>query len=31
LTVIRIHGVERMPLTVFVTAHDEFAVRAFET
>ena len=28
---IRVHGVERMPLTVFVTAHDEFAVRAFET
>lgn len=27
----RVHGVERMPLTVFVTAHDEFAVRAFET
>jgi len=27
---IRVHGVERMPLTVFVTAHDEFAVRAFE-
>lgn len=30
LGVIRIHGVERMPVTVFVTAHDEFAVRAFE-
>ncbi len=30
LSVIRIHGVERMPVTVFVTAHDEFAVRAFE-
>ena len=30
LDVIRIHGVERMPLVVFVTAHDEFAVRAFE-
>lgn len=28
--VIRVHGAERMPLTVFVTAHDEFAVRAFE-
>jgi len=28
---IRVHGVERMPLTVFVTAHDDFAVRAFET
>jgi two-component system LytT family response regulator len=27
---IRVHGAERMPLTVFVTAHDEFAVRAFE-
>ena len=27
---IRVHGVEHMPLTVFVTAHDEFAVRAFE-
>jgi two-component system LytT family response regulator len=27
---IRVHGVQRMPLTVFVTAHDEFAVRAFE-
>jgi two-component system LytT family response regulator len=30
LDVIRVHGAERMPLTVFVTAHDEFAVRAFE-
>lgn len=30
LGVIRTHGAERMPLTVFVTAHDEFAVRAFE-
>lgn len=30
LDVIRIHGVERMPVTVFVTAHDEFAVGAFE-
>jgi two-component system LytT family response regulator len=28
--VIRTHGVERMPAVVFVTAHDEFAVRAFE-
>jgi two-component system LytT family response regulator len=28
--VIRAHGVERMPAVVFVTAHDEFAVRAFE-
>jgi two-component system LytT family response regulator len=23
-------GVDRMPLTIFVTAHDEFAIRAFE-
>ncbi|HEX9754647.1 MAG TPA: response regulator [Gemmatimonadales bacterium] len=30
LGVIRAHGVERMPPVVFVTAHDEFAVRAFE-
>lgn len=30
LGVIRAHGVARMPVTVFVTAHDEFAVRAFE-
>src|SRR4029434_10174535 len=30
LGVIRVHGVEKMPLTVFVTAHDEFAVRAFD-
>src|SRR5262245_2617369 len=29
--VIRAHGVDRMPAIVFVTAHDEFAVRAFET
>jgi two-component system LytT family response regulator len=28
--VLRTHGVERMPTVVFVTAHDEFAVRAFE-
>lgn len=28
--VLREHGVERMPLVVFVTAHDEFAVQAFE-
>ncbi len=28
---IRVQGVERMPLTVFVTAHDDFAVQAFET
>jgi len=30
LGVVRIHGAEHMPVTVFVTAHDEFAVRAFE-
>jgi two-component system, LytTR family, response regulator len=30
LSVIRMHGVRRMPAVVFVTAHDEFAVRAFE-
>ena len=30
MSVIRIHGAQRMPVTVFVTAHDEFAVRAFE-
>jgi two-component system LytT family response regulator len=29
-TVIETVGAERMPPTVFVTAHDEFAVRAFE-
>jgi two-component system LytT family response regulator len=28
--VIRAHGIQRMPAIVFVTAHDEFAVRAFE-
>jgi two-component system LytT family response regulator len=28
--VLREHGVEGMPLVVFVTAHDEFAVQAFE-
>lgn len=28
--VIREHGIERMPAVVFVTAHDEFAVHAFE-
>ena len=28
--VIRTHGPTRMPVTVFVTAHDEYAVRAFE-
>ena len=31
LDVVRIHGPERMPATVFVTAHDQFAVQAFET
>ena len=31
MSVIRLHGVERMPAVVFVTAHDEFAVRAFES
>jgi two-component system, LytTR family, response regulator len=31
LGVIRVHGAKRMPLTVFITAHEEFAVRAFET
>jgi two-component system LytT family response regulator len=30
LGVVRIHGAERMPATIFVTAHDEFAVQAFE-
>ena len=30
LGVVRVHGAERMPVTVFVTAHDEFAVQAFE-
>ena len=28
--VIRARGVERMPAVIFVTAHDRFAVRAFE-
>lgn len=28
--VIALHGAERMPITVFVTAHDEYAVRAFD-
>lgn len=28
--VIRVHGPDRMPMTVFVTAHDAFAVQAFE-
>jgi len=31
MRVIRVHGAEHMPLTVFVTAFDEFAVQAFET
>ncbi len=31
LGVIRTHGAARMPLTVFITAHAEFAVSAFET
>ena len=30
LEVVRLHGPEHMLLTVFVTAHDEFAVKAFE-
>lgn len=30
MAVIRAHGADRMPVTVFVTAHDEYAVRAFE-
>ncbi|HWA15326.1 MAG TPA: LytTR family DNA-binding domain-containing protein [Gemmatimonadales bacterium] len=30
LAVIRQHGVQRMPPVVFVTAHDQFAVRAFD-
>ena len=30
LGVVRVHGADRMPATVFVTAHDHFAVRAFE-
>jgi two-component system LytT family response regulator len=28
--VVRMHGVERMPQVIFVTAYDQFAVRAFE-
>jgi two-component system LytT family response regulator len=31
LGVIRAHGATRMPLTIFVTAHEEFAVSAFDT
>lgn len=30
LGVVRVHGAERMPATVFITAHDQFAVDAFE-
>ena len=30
LAVVEAVGVERMPLTIFVTAYDEYAVRAFE-
>ena len=30
LGVIRAYGAERMPVTVFITAHDQFAVDAFE-
>jgi two-component system LytT family response regulator len=30
LGVIRAHGADRMPAIVFVTAHDQFAVQAFE-
>ncbi len=29
--VLREHGAERMPAVIFVTAYDDFAVRAFET
>jgi two-component system LytT family response regulator len=29
-TTIRVHGAERMPVTVFVTAHDAFALKAFD-
>jgi two-component system, LytTR family, response regulator len=29
--VVRTHGPERMPPVIFVTAYDQFAVRAFET
>src|SRR5215471_13133730 len=28
--VLRAYGADRMPVVVFVTAHDQFAVRAFE-
>ena len=30
LGVIRVHGQERLPLIVFVTAHEDFAVEAFD-
>lgn len=30
LGVVRQHGVKRMPEVIFITAHDHFAVRAFE-
>ena len=30
MRVVGLHGAERMPVTIFVTAYDEFAVRAFE-
>jgi two-component system LytT family response regulator len=30
MSVVQLHGAERMPATVFVTAHEEFAVRAFD-
>jgi two-component system, LytTR family, response regulator len=30
LQVLQAHGVERMPAVIFVTAHDHFAVQAFE-
>ncbi|MGN6392837.1 MAG: LytR/AlgR family response regulator transcription factor [Gemmatimonadales bacterium] len=31
LDVINVHGADRMPLMVFITAHQEYAVRAFDT
>ena len=30
LNLIALYGAERMPLVVFVTAHEQYAVRAFE-
>lgn len=30
MSALRLHGIERVPATVFVTAHDQFAVQAFE-